>query len=186
MRGLVVAIVIAVAAPARAQPLTEAPAPPHREGFTVELDGGLGVTRATGLVEGNVLRPAVGGMDVGFGAFVTPELAMLFRFAAETFWVPTVDNNRIAAHAFAGPAIQVWLNDRVFVGGGAGLGIEGGQKQDGSDADSAIGLGVTGRAGYAVSLTEDAGWRVSIEASYGMLEARRAYSAALLIGWQSF
>jgi hypothetical protein len=186
VRGLAVAIVIAFAAPARAQPLTDEALAPKHEGFTIELDGGLGVTRATGLAEGNVLRPAVGGVDLGFGAFVTPELAMLFRFAAQTFWVPTVDNNRIAAHAFAGPAIQVWLNDRVFAGGGAGLGIEGGQKQDGSDADSAIGLGVTARAGYAVSVSEDAAWRVSVEAGYGMLEGRRAYSAALLIGWQSF
>lgn len=183
-------LVVAAGAPAAAADTPalgdEAAVRPVRDGFTIELDGGLGATHVTGTEDGIVTRPSFGGIDVALGGFATPDVALLFRFSAQTFWVPRDTPDLIAAHATAGPALEWWIDDPVFVSLGVGLGVEGGQVQDGSTSSSAIGLGASARAGYALAINPDTAWRISVEVTYGMLEARRAYSGAVLFGWQSF
>ncbi len=172
---------------AHAQPAAPLPEGPNRQGFTIELDGGIGATRVTGanIPNGLATRPSVGGIDIGLGWFVTSEVAIELRLSAQTYWLPLIDTNHIASHAFIGPAFEWWLG-RGYIGGGAGLGVDGGQDQGGSNTDNVIGLGFTGRSGYAISQNEGSSWRISYEVNFGWLEGRRALSAAFLIGWQSF
>jgi hypothetical protein len=164
---------------------------PQRAGFVIELDGGVGYTYLTDKdgVRVDLALGGVGanGIDLGIGVFATPDLALLVRMTAETFFQSLQTTNHIAAHSMFGPAVEWWIDDTVFVGAGLGLGIEGGQDQDGNKAESAVGYGFTARGGFAFSQNEESAWRVSVEGDAGFLiGGRRAYTAALLIGWQSF
>ena len=193
MRTALLALVLALAGAgaAHAQAADEAVDGPQRDGFTVELGGGVGFTRVyatDGTPEpGKWLGGGLSGIDVGFGWFVSPTFAAMFRFSANTGWQELPTTNHIRAHALWAVGGQWWLQDKVFLGAGFGFATVGGQDQEGLNDESTVGLGASARGGLAISKPEDSVWTVSaqIDASL-LLDNRRAVTVTALLSWQSF
>ncbi len=100
-----------------------------REGFTIDGSLGLGVNRFAGDTDFGFQ-----GLNIGVGAFLTNELALTLRWASSTNRqeVRVVDPDGEVERVdldfgvqMVGPHVQYWLNDTLYIGAGAGLGIYG-------------------------------------------------------------
>ena len=176
---------------AHAQPTDVTPTGPQREGFTIERAGGLGFTRV--YPKSGDPEPAAwlgfgaSGIDVGFGWFVSPTVAAMFRFSATTGWQELQTTNHLRAHALWAVGGQWWLDDKAYLGAGFGFATVGGQDQEGLNDESTVGLGAGLRGGFAVSTPEDSVWTVGAEVDASLLlDERRAYTVTALLSWQSF
>ncbi|HTJ41965.1 MAG TPA: hypothetical protein VL463_07695 [Kofleriaceae bacterium] len=193
MRKVALALVVALAGAgaAHAQPSDVVLVGPQREGFTIELGGGLGATRVydqDGNVEqGKYLGAGVSGIDVGFGWFVSSTFAAMFRFSANTGWQALPTTNHIRSHALWAVGGQWWLEDNAFLGAGFGFSTVGGQDQEGLNDESTVGLGAAVRGGWALALNDDSAWSLGAELDASLLlDNRRAFTATALLSWQSF
>lgn len=97
-----------------------------RGGFTVLVDFGLGVQNDTAIEETAV---GLGGVNLGVGGFVTPDLALMFRISGTTVTYDLGGVDYGQTSGVAGPALQFWLSDRFNVEAGAGLGFWRGDPQ---------------------------------------------------------
>jgi hypothetical protein len=182
---------VLIAGAAHAQPDENVLVGPQREGFTIELDGGVGWTRVYDnkgvVVPGGWLGASVAGLDVGLGAFLSSTFALTFRFTGDTGFERLTTTNHIRGVALAQVAGQWWVEDTAYVGAGFGFAMLGGQDQQGTNGESSLGLGASARAGLAFLVRDDSAWSLGLEVNGGLLlDDRRAYSASLLLCWQSF
>jgi hypothetical protein len=182
---------VLVAGAAHAQPEETVLVGPQREGFTIELDGGVGWTRFFDnhgqVVPGGWFDASAAGLDVGLGAFLSSTFALGFRFTGDTGFERRTTTDHIRGLALAQVAGQWWLEDTLYLGAGFGFAMVGGQDQQGSNSESALGLGASARVGLAFLVRDDSAWSAALEVNGGMMiDDRRAYSASLLLCWQSF
>jgi hypothetical protein len=186
--------ILLICGTAHAQPAEVEPDAPVREGWTLELDGGVGIQR---VIENDGtplelwpyrLGLSIAGMDIGLGRFVDSRTAILLRFSAATGFESLETSNLIFANTTLGPTLQYWLGDPFFIEGGAGLAISGGQQQDGTVHETSIGVGGVARFGWALRRTSDSAWTLSVQANYSFFttDDSRLRGLAVLVGWQSF
>jgi hypothetical protein len=186
--------ILLVGGAARAQPTEVEPEAPVREGWTLELDAGAAVQRviqadgtARNLWPGG-FGVSIAGMDIGIGRFVDPHTALLLRFSAATTFESLESSNFIFANTTLAPTVQWWIDDPLFLEGGAGLAFSGGQQQDGTVTENTNGAGAVLRFGFAPRRSSDSAWRISVEGTYSIFfsDESRSRSIAVLVGWQSF
>ena len=103
-------------------------------GLTFEGNLGFGTMVArvdkTGGVGGDASSSdsrAALGANLGIGGFITPQIALSLRIASVSYSYDANDgyNGVYTDEAiFAGPSIQYWINDKLWIGGGIGYAIE--------------------------------------------------------------
>ena len=157
------------------------PPGPDRSGFTLELSLGLGVT-TTSLPDGSSeSRGGISGGNLTLGGFITSTTALGVRFAHTSFF-ETVDDEVVGfVSNFIGPALQVYLNDRVFLGGGVGIGY---LSTTSPDSDPTGGIGLDLRAGYNFYVGHRNAFSLSAELTPGFYDHGTVTGFGLQLGWQ--
>lgn len=194
--NLVLVVLLVATASAAAQPGPDgAPGPDawadHR-GVTFEANLGAGVTHVGD--QGNDVPPTwshvgFGGLDVGAGAFVTPQLALTVRIAGVTAHAPGVTPDYLV-NGLLGVSAQYWVTPRVWAGAGIGVGVfDTGESGCATDSGKCqyTGLGFDVRAGVVVFQAHRQTANVSFElvpAHYSPNASFTAVSPALLFGYQ--
>jgi hypothetical protein len=115
------------------QPLSTAA---ERGGFTLLVDLGVGIQKDDGVGDS---AAGVAGLNVGVGAFLTKNLALMFRFSGTD-----VSYDRYSqVSGVVGPMVQYWLSDRINVRAGGGLGFWSSDDQSDHGFGLILGAGVT-------------------------------------------
>jgi hypothetical protein len=158
LRTLASLLVLALPGIAAAQPAVvddgRIPGGPDRSGWTVEASiGGGGLWQANGEVQ---THAALSGINGSLGGFVTPSTALTLRMAGVAYLADDGGERESHSIGFFGPAIQHYVTDRLFLGGGVGIGVDG---------DSADDAGVAGdlRVGYNLVVGRYGGVHVALE-----------------------
>jgi|GEM_PF-1254415 len=121
---------------------------PDREGFTFLLSIGVGFQAAEGESESGL-----GGLNLGLGGFINDNLAVLGRISGTTV---SEEQSGIEASLISGTlglTLQYWLNDRVFLEAGPGLGFARAEISIaglGSDTADETGFGLILGGGFVV------------------------------------
>jgi hypothetical protein len=129
--------------------------------MTVELNLGLGWLQASDGNDSATSDLGIGGLSLGVGGWLNPKLAVTGRIAGVTL----SDNGATLSNVFFGPALQYWIDNHFWVGGGAGLAILalGGD----SSGDSITGFGLDMRAGYTFNEGSENTFNASLEINPG-------------------
>src|SRR5690349_15771491 len=96
---------------------TPPPANSLHNGMTVELNLGVGWAQTSDENGDNAVTSdaVLGGLDIGVGGWLNSRMAITGRLAG----VSDSQNGFTAAAIFLGPSLQYWVNDNLWVGGGA-------------------------------------------------------------------
>ena len=136
--AILVAVMTMLGGPARAQ-LEQVESPsvgPDRSGFTLLLTLGLGLQSGEYVAQSYLYafmpeyasgsETGLGGLNLGIGGFVTPDLAVMFRISGtnvqyESTMPGHVDTDVVSG--VGGVSVQYWINDTINLEGGFGYGI---------------------------------------------------------------
>lgn len=173
-------------------PTYAAPADPVmlRNGLTFEANLGIGWVWATSDGDESDKELALGGLNLGVGGWINPNLAVTIRAAGVTYSDSEGDTDFRFTTGFFGPSAQYWTGPNFWLGGGLGLGfvqatIDG---PGGSDSDSETGVALDLRAGYTFSNTSENTWNVSFELTPSFLELGGQditfWGMGILLGYQ--
>ena len=181
MKALLIAML--VLAPAHAMAQTG----PHRDGFTIETSLGVGSTSVSGDGRSSESYTSIAGLDLGIGGFVSPDVALTFRIAGTTYFVPASvfpeSTQSIAmTSALVSPALQYWVSDRLFVGGGAGLGVW----DNDADDPPQTGFGLDARVGYGVLVGRRGTIFLTGEITAGFFDEGNTVGYGVKVGAQLF
>jgi hypothetical protein len=149
-------------------------------GVTFEANLGLGWLRVAPDEGMSVTESALGGLNVGIGGWVSPQVAATFRIAGATY---SEEGGSITS-GFVGGALQLWANQTFWVGGGVGIGFVSLDFDEGPDPDPETGLGLDLRVGITPVLGASHSLNVSFEASPVYLDGGTITALGLLIGYQ--
>ncbi len=121
-------------------------------------------------------------LSFAVGGWINPQLAITGRIAA----VGLSENDVSVTHVFLGPALQYWLTDQVWFGGG--VGFTGFGVSDGSRAERIDGFGFDLRAGCSLSVGGENTLNLSLELIPGFYseggESARITGIGVLFGYQ--
>lgn len=159
---------------------------PRREGFTLELGLGLGITHLG--IEGGDSETNVGlaPLSLSLGGFLSEDLALMARMAG-TSWFEDIGNDTVQIGSyFYGVALQYWLSDEAFLGGGVGYGLLADNPFFSSDDsfESEGGLAFTLRAGYAVYTSRNHALGFTLELFPEFFDNARTFGTAINFQWQ--
>ena len=135
----------------------------HRT-MTFELNVGLGWMYAQADGDSDTSDLGIGGLSLGIGGWVSPQLAITGRIAGVTL----SENDATLSNIFVGPSVQYWLNPNAWIGGGAGVGIL--RLAAGGESDSVNGLSLDLRAGYTFNPGTENTFNISFELNPGFFE----------------
>jgi hypothetical protein len=172
-------------APVPAQPPGPAPAmpyyapPPVRDGLTFEANLGFGIFRVSNDSGDSDSENGLGGLNLGIGTFVNPNMAISLRAAGVTY----SDDGGSITQAFFGPSVQYFVSPNAFVGGGVGLGVAR-IEIDGLGSDSETGFAVDLRAGYSFNPGAKHSFNASVEITPAFIEDVTFTGIAFLAGYQ--
>jgi hypothetical protein len=130
---------------------------------------------------GSETETGLSGLNFQLGAYVNPDLAVSLRVSGTTFSTEFSDTTLISG--FLGVNAQYFVAPKIFVGGGAGIGI---LTTDQEDTDSETGLALNGRAGYEILQFSGSALLLALEITPGFYDGGRVTSIGFQIGWQSF
>ena len=102
---------------------------------------GVGIQSDTAVEESAV---GLAGLNLGVGGFFKPNLAILGRFSGTNVNYETPFGDFGQVSGVLGGTLQYWTSDKLYVEGGAGMGLWN------ADGDSERGLGLILGAGYTV------------------------------------
>jgi hypothetical protein len=136
-----------------------------RRGLTGELNLGLGFIWArNGDGQESDTEVALAGLSAGIGGWLNPQMALTLRGAGATYSTDVGVGSARFTTGVVGPSLQYWLDDRLWLGGGAGLGFAA-ITIDGADTqpDPETGFGLDLRAGYTFTSGTANTFNVSVE-----------------------
>jgi hypothetical protein len=135
-----------------------------RNGVTFEANLGIGWLRLSGDGESDT-SDLGGAFCIGVGGWVSPKLAITGRLATVTAFDSAGGYDFTYTNAMIGGALQYWIDDHIWLGGGLGLGrYRVSVSADGDSAsDSIDGFALDLRAGYTFSQGTDSTWNASVE-----------------------
>jgi hypothetical protein len=155
------------------------PAGPNRGGFTLLLTMGVGLQNNAWIDESGV---GIGGLNLGIGGFVSPDLAVMFRISGTNvrfenvgFFNSTVD----MVSGVGGVSVQYWVNDFVNLEGGAGFGLA----DTNVDLDER-GFGLILGAGFSFFHRGKNSLQVGIEYAPVFLDVGNIHNICITFGWQ--
>jgi hypothetical protein len=166
--------------PPGAAPYAAPPAAPGaRTGATVELNIGLGVLHASADGGNSDTETGLAGINLGIGGWAAPNLAISGRIAGVVIFP---EGGQIVA-GFVGPSLQYWIDNNLWIGGGAGLSITQ-LKADSGETASENAFGLNLRAGYTFTSNTLSTFNISVEATPGFYEGGTITGIGFLVGWQ--
>jgi len=140
-----------------------------RSGMTFEASLGVGWMRITDNDSDDSLTSDLGaGIGLGVGGWVSPQLAITGRISgtSTTFDEFSSGGESIRYNQyFVGGAVQYWVDDHFWFGGGAGIAVLAASFM--GESDSINGFGFQGRAGYSFSTGSENTFNVQLELTPG-------------------
>ena len=171
------------AGPARAQtaepaPVPSAPEGPDRSGFTLLLTMGVGFQKMDSHLD---WKTGLGGLNLGIGGFVSPKVAVMFRFSGTKVRYGSNDNfyreGDVVSGVF-GPAVQYWASDSFNFEGGLGAGAISFEHGGSSRA-----VGAILAAGWSFYHKKKSSLQLGVEYSY-VGSSGGAQNFIIAFGWQ--
>lgn len=159
---------------------------PRREGFTLELGLGLGITYIAPDGSDSETNVGLAPLSLSLGGFLTEDLALMARMAG-TSWFEDVGNDTFQVGSyFYGVALQYWLSDEAFVAGGVGYGLLADNPLFGgsSGIDAEGGLALTLRAGYAFYTSRNHALGFTLELFPEFFDTATTFGTAINFQWQ--
>jgi hypothetical protein len=159
---------------------------PRRDGFTLELGLGLGITHLDPDSGDGDTSVGLAPLSLSLGGFLTEDLSLVARMAG-TSWFEDIEGDTFQIGSyFYGAALQYWLNDAGFVGGGVGFGLLAANPwfSGRSGIDSEGGLMLTVRGGYAFYTSRDHWLGFTLELFPGFFENANTMGVAINFQWQ--
>jgi len=128
-------------------------------------------------------KVGLGGVNLGIGGWVSPQLAISARVASVTYTISQDlgGGNQFSESlvgAFIGPSVQYWIDPHLWIGGGAGIAYAAVLSHDdinGVTVNEAnqTGFGLDLRAGYSFSSgATPNSWNVSVELTPGFFSGK--------------
>lgn len=148
-----------------------------RQGFTLLVNLGAGIQNDTALEE---TRPAVAGVNIGIGGFVTRNLAILGRFSGTGAVYETGFGDMRQVSGVLAPTVQYWVSDRLNVEGGAGFGVWA------AEGESDRGFGLVLGAGVTVFNRGRHNLQVGVEYAPAFTEPGTVHNFGITFGYQLF
>ena len=133
--------------------------------MTFEANLGLGWQHLSYAGESDTSNLGIGGLCLGVGGWMNERLALTARLAGVTVSPESVDGNYRVNAFFLGGALQYWIDNHFWVGGGAGLAIA--SVSGYGEGDSRGGFGLDARVGYTFSQGTENTFNVSFELTPG-------------------
>ena len=154
-----------------------AQASPDRGGFTFLIDLGAGLQRDTGLEKSAV---GLAGLNLGIGAFATPDLAILARFSGTnaSYEAPFGDFKQVSG--VLAPTLQYWASDKVNLEGGVGVGVWN------AEGESDRGLGLILGVGFTVFNRGKHNLQLGLEYAPAFTEPGTVHNFGITFGYQLF
>jgi hypothetical protein len=171
--------------------ITPAPQPifgdgPRRDGFTLELGLGLGITHVDPENGDGDTSVGLAPLSLSLGGFLTEDLALVARMAGTSWFEDIGDETVQIGSYFYGAALQYWLNDAGFVGGGVGFGLLAANpwfsESDGIEPEG--GLMLTVRGGYAFFTSRNHALGFTLELFPGFFDGANTFGTAINFQWQ--
>jgi hypothetical protein len=151
--------------------------------MTFELNLGLGWIQLSSGGESDTSDLGIGGLSLGIGGWLNPKLAITGRVAGVTL----SENGSQLSNIFLGPAVQYWVDNHFWFGGGLGLGILAASNDSGSD-DSLTGFGLDLRVGYTFNEGTENTFNASFELNPGFFSENDSSATftgiGILFGYQ--
>ncbi|MEO8703335.1 MAG: hypothetical protein ABI867_25030 [Kofleriaceae bacterium] len=136
-----------------------------RNGLTFEANIGLGFIWARNEGEDSDTEGALAGLDLGVGGWINNRMALTARVAGATY--SPEDGVRFTT-GFFGPSLQYWVDDHLWLGGGAGLAFAAVHIDDFDEQpDPETGFGLDLRLGYTFTAGNENTFNVSLEYNPG-------------------
>ncbi len=157
-------------------------APNHKHGMTFEANLGVGLLWFSKDGESSDKETSLGGLNLGVGGWVNPQLAITLRVAGVTYSEDIMGETARLTAGFVGPSAQYWVSENAWIGGGLGLGFI--QATYAGQSESKTGLGLDLRTGYTFSTTSENTWNLSFELTPSSIEEVTVWGAAVLFGYQ--
>jgi hypothetical protein len=154
---------------------------PIRGGFTGGLDLGLGFTHIAPDGFDSQTETGLSGLNFQLGGFINPNLALSVRVSGTSFTPEGSDTTLVSG--LLGVNAQYWVAPKIFVGGGAGIGILT-CEEEGCDPET--GPALNARAGYEVLQWTASALNISLELSPGFYDGGNVTSVGFQVGWQHF
>jgi hypothetical protein len=145
-----------------------------RGNFTLLLNLGVGFQRDP-LVDQT--ERGLAGINLGIGGFLADDLALMFRWSGTAGVDQGPYEQTSAAYA---PTIQYWVDDRLSLEAGAGLGL---RSVDNTDIIES-GLGLMLGAGYTLFGGGKHAFRLGIEYAAAFTEPTWVHNVGFVLGWQ--
>ncbi len=180
IKQLVIASVLLVPAVALAQNQPMYAPPPTHTGLTFEANLGFGLLRIANDNGDSESEGALGGLNLGIGGFLNPQMAVTVRASGVTY----VEDGGSLTQAFFGPSLQYWVTPNAWIGGGVGLGVAR-IVVDGFGSDSETGFALDARAGYTFNPGSKHSFNISAEITPAFIEEATFTGIAILFGYQT-
>lgn len=156
---------------------------PVRNGFTLELGLGGGLTFIMPEHGDSESEFGLAGLSLSLGGFINNELSVMFRISGTTFSPYDVT----LVNAIGAVAVQYWLTDAFFISAGPAYGIYGvSYLESGDYPDPLTGFALDFRTGYSFANWENHSLRLDLEIMPAFYDEGTVVGTALLLEWQWF
>jgi hypothetical protein len=120
-------------------------------------------------------------LSLSLGGFLSRDAALMFRLAGTSHF----RYREQILNGFYGPAVQYWLSDAVFIGGGVGLGILAPNPLISSSSEGKAGIAFNARLGVSPWSSLEQHWFGAVlELFPAIYERTRVLGIALNLQWQ--
>ena len=142
------------------------------------LSIGLGITKISSDVGGDKTETGLAGLNVDLGTYLNPDLAVFVSIGGTNLTIDTGIGDLDLINGYFGLVGQYWVNEKITVGGGAGIAFFG--PTDSDQGDMETGLALIGRATYRIA----GGWQGMFVLAPNLLEDGTVTSTSFLAAYQ--
>ena len=153
-----------------------------REGFTLLLSLGLGYQAIDGESE-----TGLGGLNIGLGGFINDNLAVMGRISGTNVSESEASIEVSLLSGTFGVTLQYWINDKLYVEGGPGLGfarVEVSVSGFGSATEDETGFGFIVGGGFVLFNKGKNNIHIGVEYAPAFVESFNVNNIGLTVGYQ--
>ena len=151
---------------------------PERDGFTFLVDAGFGLQHDRYYSDTSI---GIGGVNVGVGTFIQPDLAVLVRYVGTTVHYDALIDGYRQFSGTVGASLQRWVSDRLNVEAGIGIGFWWDRVNFSSPA-----LGASVGVGYTVLKRGRHNVQVGVQDAPAFTQPGAIHNVSVTLGYQRF